>query len=225
VAASRVPRGSTPWSAIRSAKRKSASSCSSGAVRPARRERPRRVLAAGLAAPHHDGPGLLVDGLDRRRARGERLVGVARPELEVLGGEGQRPAPGLLEVLRVDHLEARDGLGVLVAQLLEGPLAAGEERPVRRLGLAGVVAEQLEGGPPGPLRGIVQGLVVGQAGEQALAHGVRPGLDEPLAVGGLLRGGGRERGERDAVLGLGLRGGGPAARRRGPRVLWQSSSL
>jgi hypothetical protein len=176
-----------------------------GPVGPSRPERDGRVVAPGLAAPHDDRPRGLVERLDPGAALGERLVHVPGAEREVLRGEPQGPPPRLAEVLRGLHLQPRDRLGILVAQLLQRALTAREERPEGGLGLPGVVAEQVERGPPRPLLVGVLGLVVGQPVEQALARRLGPLAHLPLARRRLPRRLGRERRQLDPELRLCLR--------------------
>ena len=108
----------------------------------------------------------LVDRDDGHAGLGDRVVGAAGADLVVLGRVGERPLPARVDLLAADLLEQPDRLGVLVGQLLGRLVAAVEERPPRRLGLARVIAGEREHQPLGALLGRVVGFVVGQSGEQ-----------------------------------------------------------
>ena len=141
-----------------------------------RAEGERRVVAAFPAPLDHDGPGRLVEAHERCAALGERLVHPARPELVLLLGEAQRPHPGRADLVAPDDLEPRDRLAILVAELFERPLAAREQRPEDGLGLAAVIADEVEGRADRPLALVVLGLVVEQPRGQPVPERVGAGL-------------------------------------------------
>jgi hypothetical protein len=157
---------SSPWWATSSPNRSSAFSCSVVEYGPARPEGDRRVRTELRAALDHGGQLGLVNRDQLDAELGQRLVDLPGTQLEVLLREGQRPQQrSATDLVASDDREVGDRLAVLVAQLLERALTAREQRPPNRLGLAPVVADQVEGHPERTLRGGVLGLVVGKAGE------------------------------------------------------------
>ena len=82
-----------------------------------------------------------------------RVVGIAAPEVEVLGGKGVSPrllaVPGLVD--GADWLQEADGI-VLVEELLRGELHQPMELPPHRLVLATMPAEELSQQPASLIR-------------------------------------------------------------------------
>ncbi len=104
-----------------------------GGVGPPRAEGERRVVALRAGAGHHRDAGGLVElerAPSRRSASGSsRLPG---PSLYSCSGNRIRHVMRLSSIVSLDHLEVRERLGVLVAQLRQRLARAGRRAPSRR---------------------------------------------------------------------------------------------
>lgn len=139
-----------------------------GAVRAAGREPGRRGAALSGAAAVDEPPRRLVDRADRAALVRVGVVAPTLAQLVLLLGEGERPleAAAADRFGPVDDRKLPDRVAVLVAELRSGHLAPREVRPPRRLVLAPVVPEEVEGRAARALLRVVLGLIVGQVTEQ-----------------------------------------------------------